>query len=172
MRVLHRQLQSALAHYNNGNYQAALELLRGINETNPGFPVVQELLAEARAKADAAPASANQIGEVAATAGEDGIPPTRASGLPPVVLYAGGAVLLLVIVVLLVLLLARKKKVVPAVQTAGQAPAPVLTCGQWREAGRRCAVLRCLAAHRWCQHRKMPLREEPAGDQFLRLWRE
>jgi serine protease Do len=122
--------KEALAHYNNGNYQAALELLRGINETNPGFPVVQELLAEARAKADAAPASADQIGEVAATAGGDGIPPTRASGLPPVVLYAGGAVLLLVIVVLLILLLARKKKVVPAVQTAGQAPAPVLTCGQ------------------------------------------
>ena len=48
-----KDYKAALAAYNKGNYNKALELLRGINETNPGYPVVQELLADARNAADA-----------------------------------------------------------------------------------------------------------------------
>ena len=47
--------KAALDAYNDGDYSTALELLRGINETNPGFPVIQDLLADARTAYDAAP---------------------------------------------------------------------------------------------------------------------
>ena len=127
--------KQALSDYNGGNYPAALELLRGINETNPGFPVVQELLAEAREMADANPAAAEALAdqEGDSPAAASGNEKASASGLPPVVMYGGGAALV-VIVLLLVLLLARKKKAVPAVQTGGQAAVPVappaLACAQ------------------------------------------
>lgn len=54
--------KAALAAYNKGNYKKALELLRGINETNPGYPVVQELLADARNALDAKQAGGNRGG--------------------------------------------------------------------------------------------------------------
>ena len=50
-----KNFNTALSAYNSGDYHTALDLLRGINETNPGFPVVQELLAEARQAADENP---------------------------------------------------------------------------------------------------------------------
>ena len=54
--------KAALAAYNKGNYKKALELLRGINETNPGYPVVQELLADARNALDAKQTGGNRGG--------------------------------------------------------------------------------------------------------------
>ena len=47
--------KAAINYYNTGKYAEALDLLRGVNETNPGFPVIQELLAEARTAYDANP---------------------------------------------------------------------------------------------------------------------
>jgi len=45
----------ALEAYNNGDFQTSMDLLRGINDTNPGYPVVQDLLADARRAYDANP---------------------------------------------------------------------------------------------------------------------
>lgn len=56
--------KKALAAFNSGNYNKALELLRGINETNPGYPVVQELLADARNAADAKQAGGRGNGKI------------------------------------------------------------------------------------------------------------
>jgi len=47
--------RKALDAYNNGDFKTALDLLHGINDTNPGYPVVQELLADARVGYDANP---------------------------------------------------------------------------------------------------------------------
>jgi len=164
--------KQALSDYNSGDYPAALELLRGINETNPGFPVVQELLAEAREMADANPAAAEAV------AAQDGDSPAGAgldkadspSGLPPVVMYIGGAALL-AIIVLLVLLLARKKKVVPAVQAAGQAAVPppgstCVQCGGTLEADAR--FCNACGAQIAASTGKCPAcgRENPAGTSF------
>ncbi len=96
--------KTALTAYNSGDYHKALEILRGINETNPGFPVVQELLAEAREGADTNPVKTPEA------ASEETIskPTKGSSGLSPLIYIGGG--LLLVIIVVLVVLLAKKKK--------------------------------------------------------------
>ncbi|MCL2538824.1 MAG: trypsin-like peptidase domain-containing protein [Oscillospiraceae bacterium] len=47
--------KAALTAYNAGDYETAMNLLRAINDTNPGYPVVQELLAESRTAFDAKP---------------------------------------------------------------------------------------------------------------------
>ena len=49
------QFKKAIALFQKENYHEALEILRGINETNPGHPVVTELLAETRTLADQQP---------------------------------------------------------------------------------------------------------------------
>lgn len=46
------EFKNALELLNNQDYNGSLEILRGLNETNPGYPVVAELLAEARTLAD------------------------------------------------------------------------------------------------------------------------
>lgn len=49
------QYKNALSLFQSEQYHDALEILRGLNETNPGYPVVADLLAEARTLADAQP---------------------------------------------------------------------------------------------------------------------
>lgn len=49
------QFKKAYSLFQEGNYDQSLEILRGLNETNPGYPVVAELLAEARTLADQQP---------------------------------------------------------------------------------------------------------------------
>ena len=88
-----KDFNTALTAYNGGDYHKALELLRGINETNPGFPVVQELLADARQAADANP-KLGAGGEIL--------------GLPSIVVYVG--ILLIVLAVGLVIILSLRKK--------------------------------------------------------------
>lgn len=113
--------RDALGAYNSGDYNTALELLRGINETNPGFPVVQELLAEARQEADANPQP--DTTEAVSTIDQTGVE-ERAPGMPAIAIYIGGAVLLAVIVILIILL-TRKKKPAMAAAGAGQTGIPV-----------------------------------------------
>jgi len=105
--------KEALGAYSSGDYTAALDLLRGINETNPGFPVVQELLAEAREAADAPPQSETTSAPV--QGGDELVP-----GLPTIAIYIGG-ILLLAVIVVVIILLARKKNMVAASPAAGQA---------------------------------------------------
>lgn len=109
-----KDFNKALAAYNSGDYQKALELLRGINETNPGFPVVQELLADARQAADANPSAGRAL------AGG------KLFGLPVIAVF--GTILLVLVVVLIVILAVRKKKapaVVQAAQTYQQMQMPI-----------------------------------------------
>lgn len=110
--------KTALSSYNNGDYQTALELLRGINETSPGYPVVQELLADARNAADANPqqssnAAANDDDNAAVTT-------TNTNGLPSIVIYIVIGVLVLGVIALIIVLLAKNKK--PAVAASGVQP--------------------------------------------------
>ncbi len=127
------KFKEALNAFNNGDYNAALELLRGINETNPGFPVVQELLAEAREAADANPQPLQTAGLAVADAPVNTQREGGSLGLPilAVVLIV---VLFLALVVAVILLLAKKKgKTAPppayqqasfSVQAAPAQPAP------------------------------------------------
>ncbi len=100
----------ALEAYNSGDYNKALELLRGINETNPGFPVVQELLADARQAADANPDAGRALAS------------GQILGLPSIVVF--GAILLVLVAVLIVILVARRKKA-PAAQAYPQKQMPI-----------------------------------------------
>lgn len=119
---------TALAAYNSGDYDTALELLRGINETNPGFPVVQDLLADARQAADANPKPAKAEPEES----EDGdaviaLAPVAENktntimGLPPIAVYAAAALILLAAIGA-VMILAMKKK--PAAASTAQPSSP------------------------------------------------
>lgn len=122
------QFKQALADYNAGNYNSALEILRGLNETNPGYPVVAELLAEARIKADQqpsetpAPASTEGVAEEtpAAAAG-----PGVGVGTPVLLLLGVLGVVIVLVLVMVIVLVARKGKKAPATGPAMQyAPPP------------------------------------------------
>ena len=52
--------KKALTAFNDGEYQSAVDTLRAINDTNPGFPVVQDLLAESRTALDSAPTTTTE----------------------------------------------------------------------------------------------------------------
>ncbi|MGI6168488.1 MAG: trypsin-like peptidase domain-containing protein [Christensenellales bacterium] len=94
----------ALEAYNNGEYNKALELVRGINETNPGFPVVQDLLANARRASDENPQSGadGQVSEASADARAGG-------GSDMLVMYIILAIIAAAAVVTAVILIKRKK---------------------------------------------------------------
>lgn len=59
------QYKKAISLFDEEKYPEALEILRGLNETNPGYPVIAELLAEARILADqqekSKPVTTNEI---------------------------------------------------------------------------------------------------------------
>jgi hypothetical protein len=50
-----RKYREAVALFQNEDYGVCADILRGLNETNPGYPVVAELLADARRLADSQP---------------------------------------------------------------------------------------------------------------------
>lgn len=121
--------KAALAAYNNGDYQTSMDLLHGINDTNPGYPVVQDLLAEARAAYDANPqpsgeatpdADAGDDAETAATttAGQSGAGDNEADGMPVWLLIVIIAAIVAVVVIVLVVMNKKKKAARP--QYGGQ----------------------------------------------------
>ena len=140
--------KNALNLYNSGDYNTAIEQLRSINDTNPGFPVVQELLAEAREAADANPtASTEDPLQTENTSDETDAAPgavvnpeddNKILGLPALAVYIGGAILALILIGLLVLLLTRKnrKSAVSAYNQQGppgqQYPGPQPTGSQYQ----------------------------------------
>lgn len=122
-----KNFNTALSAYNSGDYHTALDLLRGINETNPGFPVVQELLAEARQAADENPQpETTEADETEDSDAVETLVPTREDkgstilGLPSVVVYIGAGLLLITLIVVVIILVTRKK---PAAMTGAQ-PSP------------------------------------------------
>jgi serine protease Do len=122
-----KNFNTALSAYNSGDYNTALDLLRGINETNPGFPVVQELLAEARQAADENPQpettpadeteDADAVETLVPTKEEKG---STILGLPSAVVYVGAGLLFIALIAVVIILATRKK---PAAMT-GAPPSP------------------------------------------------
>lgn len=100
--------KNAIALYQEEKYTEALDLLRGLNETNPGFPVIAELLAESRALADEQP----KVEEPAVT-------PVTSSNVEikedkvntkSIMIIVGSIVILLIIVMVILVILKKKKK--------------------------------------------------------------
>ncbi len=80
-----RKFKEAKAHFDEGEYRESLEILRNINETNPGYPVVADLLAQASSLEENQP----QVKE------------SPASSSPLVYLLAGLVALLLIALLVL-----------------------------------------------------------------------
>ncbi len=132
-----KKFKEAKAHFDNENYTEALTLLRNINETNPGYPVVADLLAQSASleaakppATDPEPAITSEEGNLLASNPPVGEPavnnpvvnePTPVAGFfsssnAVLLIVAGIGVLLLVAVV--ILLLTRRKK--PLQANAGE----------------------------------------------------
>lgn len=115
----------ALNLYEGGDYAAAIELLRNINDTSPGFPVVQELLADAREAYDANPIASTVPAEVDPEPSTELVVPgvtdedNRILGIPSTTFYVGLGALILIIVLVILLLLGRRSK---PTQTIDQGP--------------------------------------------------
>ncbi|HZJ90586.1 MAG TPA: trypsin-like peptidase domain-containing protein, partial [Oscillospiraceae bacterium] len=111
----------------SGDYLGAVELLRSINDVNPGFPVVQELLASARQLADANPTTAGQKDDERETTAplvtEPGKDENKILGMKPTTFYIALAAVIIVIALLVVLILVRKKRSsAKKAQAQGHAP--------------------------------------------------
>ncbi|MCL2826207.1 MAG: S1C family serine protease [Eggerthellaceae bacterium] len=90
--------KTALADYNAGKYNAALDLLHSLNDTNPGYPVVQQLLSDA-------------------ATGAQNNPNNGSSGVPVVLIIVIVVAVVVIAGVIILILVMRKKKAKPA---AGQ----------------------------------------------------
>jgi hypothetical protein len=106
-----RDFKAAYQAYNAGDYQTALDLLHAINDTNPGFPVVQQLLADARVAADSSPQASSGGG-------------FSVEGAPALLLIAGICLVPVVIIVLVVVLVMRSRREKRVAQAAASAAAP------------------------------------------------
>jgi S1-C subfamily serine protease/predicted RNA-binding Zn-ribbon protein involved in translation (DUF1610 family) len=119
-----KEYKQAIALYNEEDYNGALEILRRINEINPGYPVVAELLAETSSKAASqtpSPSAAASEEPIAGTIEDDGAAPGDSGDfsmlLIVVVIIAAAAA------VVIVLLVTRKRKGPPP-PSAGPGSAP------------------------------------------------
>ena len=122
--------KKALAAYNEGDYGEAVELLRAINDTSPGFPVVQELLADARQAYDANPPtpvptpveeSDEESAAVVAIATPDVSKQVSKIGFGVIIGILVGVLILIGAVVLVIVLVLRsnkKKQATPKVYAA------------------------------------------------------
>lgn len=130
-----KQFKEAQDLFEAGKYKKALNILRSLNETNPGYPVVADLLAQASAKVGVSPDD---------PAGEKEFPIT--------ILAIGGGVLILLLLVFVLLLRRRKAPIpantiptentdrIPSYNTAGAAqPAPQEAMSQEQDATREFA---------------------------------
>lgn len=116
------QYKQAISLLQEKKYNDALEILRGLNETNPGYPVVAELLAEARTLADQQPkeepkpeteAAVDTTAEPVIQPKNDSKPSSYPFGLDSedILIIAAIAVgVIVVVVVVVVVLTSRKKK--------------------------------------------------------------
>lgn len=105
------QFKEAKALFDNEKYTEALGILRTLNEINPGYPVVVDLLSQASAKASTLP-------KVPAEPVKDEY---KEDNNPMIIIYVMGGAIFILLIVVVVLLLTRRKKTVPGnVAFAGQ----------------------------------------------------
>ena len=116
--------KQAISDFQEGKYSDSVELLRYLNDTNPGFPVVADLLAQASEKAANQPSpSPTPAASPEPTAGTKPAPGSS-GGFPVVPVAIGGGALLLVIIAVLLVLLTRKKKPQAAANRGYAPPQP------------------------------------------------
>lgn len=115
--------RTALNAYNDGDYATALELLRGINETNPGFPVIQELLADARTAYDKNPSGSSNktdpiIDTPTDTTNKSSSSGSNMSTLTLILIILGVVVVIAVVIIIIVASSKKKSKQAVAPQNA------------------------------------------------------
>ncbi len=115
-----RRFKEAKAFFDAENYSEALRLLRNLNETNPGFPVVADLLAQSALMEINQPAATDPpVTAPPITMPEATPAPTEpvraglfaASNLPIIII---GSVVILLLIAVVVVLLLRKKNPQPS----------------------------------------------------------
>jgi len=127
------QFKEAYSLFQGEEFNESLEILRGLNETNPGYPVVADLLAEARTSADLQPKP-----EVAAASDVEPdkmpelIKDKKEINIILIAAIVGGIVVLVLVLVIVILATGKKKKTttninnqgVPPIQPSAQTPIP------------------------------------------------
>jgi serine protease Do len=130
------QYKKAIALNKEQKYDEALEILRGLNETNPGYPVIADLLAETRTLADMQPdptetpePSAEPV-DTQSEPGKDKKPVVKPKGtfnfMPYLLIGIGIIVVILIVVIIIIVLAAGKKKAASASRTAASAGTPIV----------------------------------------------
>ncbi|HEY8500318.1 MAG TPA: trypsin-like peptidase domain-containing protein [Clostridia bacterium] len=120
-----RQFREAKSLFDTEKYSEALGILRTLNEINPGYPVIADLLSQASAKVSSLaqePAQETTQETTQETAAEVTVKPvTDEKGSAVIIYVIGGVVIILLLAVIIVLLLTRRKKTVPGnAASAGQ----------------------------------------------------
>ncbi|MEI6101310.1 MAG: trypsin-like peptidase domain-containing protein [Eubacteriales bacterium] len=118
-----KQYIQAVNLYNKNDYKGALEILRTINEINPGYPVIADLLSECSSKAltqSAAPSESQQSSQAAQ---EPVSAPATPAGNNTMMIIIIVVVAAAAVVVVVLLLLAKKKKTPVAPAAAPSQPA-------------------------------------------------
>jgi serine protease Do len=128
------QYKKAISLFQEKKYNEALEILRGLNETNPGYPVVADLLAETRTLADQQPKEESKPETEAAvdTTAEPVVQPKndfKSSSYPfgldsedILIIIAIAVGVIVAIVVVVIILTSRKKKQNQNLQSSGSVP--------------------------------------------------
>jgi hypothetical protein len=124
-----RQFKEAHSLFDNGKYRDSLNILRTLNETNPGYPVVVDLLAQASANAGSEPESEVVKGNVNDETKKENKDEKSLSFI--IIAAAGGGLILVLLMVVIMLLSRLRKKSSPAVIKSNEQAAhiPVYNTG-------------------------------------------
>lgn len=117
-----RQFKEAHSLFDNGKYRDSLSILRTLNETNPGYPVVADLLAQASANAGSEPEVVkDNVNTEIKKENKDEKPLSLV-----IIAAAGGGLIFILLIVVIVLLSKLRKKASPSViksnEQASQVP--------------------------------------------------
>ena len=124
-----KQYKQAVSLYNGGDYKGALEILRTINEINPGYPVIADLLSECSSKASTQTTESvadQPSGQSSAV--KDGDKPVSGEGRESESPFNMTLLIIIIVAaaaaVVVVLLITRRKngQAKPAMQAAAAAP--------------------------------------------------
>ena len=114
-----RQFREAKSLFDTEKYAEALGILRTLNEINPGYPVIADLLSQASAKVSSLQQETTVEASVEASAQtaaetETAVKQVKDEKDSPVIIYVvGGVVIILLLAVIIILLLTRRKKAEP-----------------------------------------------------------
>ena len=113
------QFKEAKSLFDTEKYSEALGILRTLNEINPGYPVIADLLSQASAKVSSLQQETTVEASVEASAQtaaetETAVKQVKDEKDSPVIIYVvGGVVIILLLAVIIILLLTRRKKAEP-----------------------------------------------------------